>query len=59
MGSNEYLTAAEWYEFLINEVKLPSHAKNEIEKLAQALEFHYMSKDDFINLSEDDLVSII
>ncbi len=58
MGSSEHFTAAEWYDFLINQVKLPPIAKDEMEKLAQALEYHYMSKDDFINLSEDDLVSI-
>ncbi len=56
---NEQLTAAEWYQFLMNEVKMPQAAKDEIEKLAQALEHHFMSKNLFINLSEDDLVSII
>jgi len=59
MESNKHLTAAEWYNFLVNEVKLSPIAKDEIEKLAQALEYHFMSKDDFINLSEEDLVSII
>jgi hypothetical protein len=59
MGSSEQLTAAEWYDFLINEVKMPPAAKTELEKLAQALEHHFMSKDLLINLSEDDLVSTI
>jgi hypothetical protein len=59
MGSNEQLTAAEWYDFLINEVKMPSAARDELEKLAQALEHHFMTKDLFANLSEDNLVSSI
>jgi hypothetical protein len=58
MGSDERFTAAEWYEFLVNEVKLPQSANDEIEKLAQKLATEYMSKNDFIDLSEDDLVSM-
>jgi hypothetical protein len=59
MESNEHLTAAEWYDFLINEVKVSPIAKDVIEKLVITPDHHYITKEGFINLSVDDLVNIV
>ena len=59
MNHTKVLCADEWSMFLRDEVQLPIVAHDEIEKLANKLAHDSQTIDDFVQLTEQQLVTLM